>query len=80
MSRLDLTLTAPFALDDIVVRVTLEGGEEIPRVVQAGRLVGDFPARPIAIRLSNEPAADRTLIMNVSDVGDDLHLPRHLCA
>jgi hypothetical protein len=55
MPHLDLSLTAPFALDDVVVRVTLASGEDKPCVVRGGRLNRDFGARPVKIRLSAEP-------------------------
>jgi hypothetical protein len=54
MPRLDFSLTAPFALDDVVVRVGLEGGAEIPFVMRRGRLVEELAAKPITIRLSGE--------------------------
>jgi hypothetical protein len=56
--RLDVTLTAPFPIDDVVVRVTLESGVEIPQVACGGRLVASFEARPVRIRLSDEPIPD----------------------
>src|SRR5574341_807417 len=55
MPRLDLSLSAPFALDDVVVRVTLASGEDVPCVLRGGRLDREFGAGPVKIRLSVEP-------------------------
>ena len=72
MPRLDLSLTAPLALDDIVVRIGLEGGAEVPRVLRRGRLVEEFATRPITIRLSDEPAPDhgRLALASLDDPGE----------
>lgn len=53
--RLDVALTAPFGLDDIVAVVTLETGTTARVVLRGGRLGQDLPARPVRMQLTTEP-------------------------
>jgi hypothetical protein len=53
--RLDVSLTAPFSIDDVVAVVTLETGTETSVVLRGGQISQDFPARAVKIRLTTEP-------------------------
>jgi hypothetical protein len=54
--RLDVSLTAPVGIDDVVAVVTLESGETAKVVLRGGRLAREFSVRPTSIRLTTDPA------------------------
>lgn len=53
---LDITLTAPFALGDIVARVDLAGGASERIVLRGGRFSGAVSGDPLRVTLTTEPA------------------------
>jgi hypothetical protein len=63
--RLDVSLTAPFGMDDVAAVVTLDTGTQVPVVLRGGRLSQDFPARAARIRLTADspPPGERPLAL-----------------
>lgn len=56
----DLHVTSPLPLGDLVGRLTLEGGEELPIVLREGRFQGVIPKLPILLRLLADEAPPGT--------------------
>jgi hypothetical protein len=57
-SPLDVSITAPFHLGDVVARVDMAGGESARVVLRSGRFQGDLPGKPVRIALTTDPAPE----------------------
>jgi hypothetical protein len=57
-SPLDISITAPFHLGDVVARVDMEGGESARVVLRSGRFQGQVPGKPVRIALTTEAAPE----------------------
>jgi len=53
---LDITITAPFAVGDLVARVDLPGGASERIILRSGRFRGPVAGTPLRVTLTTEPA------------------------
>jgi hypothetical protein len=55
-SRLEVSVTAPFAIGDVVARVHLTDGNHVLVVLRDGYFSGHLPATPLRLTLTTDPA------------------------